>query len=291
MADPTRKLFFGDNLEIMREHVAPESVDLVYLDPPFNSNQTYNVLFKTDDARPSQAQMEAFDDTWHWTPDTEAEWQRLVLGNDYFVPSNLSKGMDALRLMLGENDVMAYLVMMTPRLLEIHRALKDTGSMYLHCDPTASHYLKLICDQVFEPRNFRSEIIWKRTGAHGATKGYAPVHDVILYYARSKAAVQWNQTYLPYSAEYLETKYRYEDDNGRYRLISVPCGNEWWRYGQALAGNRPHGQRRPLEIQTRQVGAARRRGHALLGQARQRTSPAKALPRSVSGRAGSRHLD
>jgi site-specific DNA-methyltransferase (adenine-specific) len=138
---PTRELYFGDNLEIMREHVSDESVDLVYLDPPFNSNQTYNVLFKGDDARPSQAQIEAFDDTWHWTPETEAEWHRLVTGSEYDVPPTLSKGMDALRIMLGENDVMAYLVMMAPRLLEIHRVLKSTGSMYLHCDPTASHYL------------------------------------------------------------------------------------------------------------------------------------------------------
>jgi adenine specific DNA methylase Mod len=157
-----RKLYFGDNLEILREQVADESVDLVYLDPPFNSNQSYNVLFKERDTRPSQAQIEAFDDTWHWTPETQHEFELLMTSPD--VPRELAKGLDAFRIMLGENDVMAYLVMMAPRLLELHRVLKPTGSLYLHCDPTASHYLKVICDQVFDARNFRNEVIWKRTG-------------------------------------------------------------------------------------------------------------------------------
>ena len=122
--------------------------------------------------------MEAFDDTWHWTPETEAEWQRLVYGTEYYVPPTLSKGMDALRLMLGENDVMAYLVMMTPRLLKIHRVLKDTGSMYLHCDPTASHYLKLICDQIFYPTNFRNEIVWKRASTIKGNFGQGAAHGL-----------------------------------------------------------------------------------------------------------------
>lgn len=194
----TRKLYFGDNLEIMRQHIADESVDLVYLDPPFNSNQSYNVLFKERDTRPSQAQIEAFDDTWHWTPETQHQFELLMTSPD--VPRELAKGLDAFRIMLGQNDVMAYLVMMAPRLLELHRALKPSGSMYLHCDPTASHYLKVICDQIFDPVNFRSEVVWKRTSAHNSAKRWGPVHDVILYYTKS-GRYTWNQAFQPLPTE------------------------------------------------------------------------------------------
>ncbi len=213
----TRKLYFGDNLEILREQIADESVDLVYLDPPFNSKKSYNVLFKERDARPSQAQIEAFDDTWHWTPETQNQFEILMTSSE--VPREVAKGLDAFRVMLGENDVMAYLVMMTPRLLELHRVLKPTGSMYLHCDPTTSHYLKVITDQVFDPRNFRNEIIWKRTSAHSDTKqgrkGYGSIHDVILFYSRGKDT-SWIPYYTPYDQEYLEEEYRHQTEDGRY---------------------------------------------------------------------------
>ncbi len=221
----TRKLYFGDNLEIMREHVADESVDLVYLDPPFNSNQSYNVLFKERDTRPSQAQIEAFEDTWHWTPDTQHQFELLM--TDSNVPREVAKGLDAFRIMLGENDVMAYLVMMTPRLLELHRVLKATGSMYLHCDPTASHYLKVICDQVFGPEHFRNEVIWKRTTAHSSAKKYAPVHDVILYYGKARRPT-WREPRIEYEQDYLDRYYKYDDGDGRL----------YWRNSLTAAGTR-----------------------------------------------------
>ena len=221
-----RKLYFGDNLEILREHVADESVDLVYLDPPFNSNQSYNVLFRERDARPSQAQIEAFDDTWHWTPETQQQFEMLMMSRD--VPRELSKGLDAFRIMLGENDVMAYLVMMAPRLLELHRVLKSTGSLYLHCDPTASHYLKVICDQVFGPTQFRNEIVWQRTVPKGhATRRMASSHDVILFYSKSDK-YGFNPQFGAKSPEYV-ARFRHDDDDGRgpYRL--APLDNPGYR--------------------------------------------------------------
>lgn len=204
---PIRKLFFGDNLEIMRDEIADDSIDLVYLDPPFNSNRSYNVLFRGDDSRPSQARIEAFDDTWHWTRETEAEYDNLVANRE--TPREVTKAIDAFRRPLGKNDVMAYLVMMTPRLLEIHRALKPTGAMYLHCDPTASHYLKVICDQVFGPTRFLNEIVWAYRDVGGkTTKYFKRKHDTILAYAkgdewthnvqRGPLAVTTQKRYAPY---------------------------------------------------------------------------------------------
>ena len=145
------RLFYGDNLYVLRDHVAEESVDLCYLDPPFNSNATYNVLFRAPTGEQSPAQIEAFEDTWHWNEKAEdAYWQVLRGAN-----TDAARMLEAMRSFLGENDMMAYLAMMAVRLLELHRVLKPTGSLYLHCDPTASHYLKILLDAVFGPRNFR----------------------------------------------------------------------------------------------------------------------------------------
>lgn len=212
----TRRLFFGDNLEILREHIPDESIDLVYLDPPFNSNQSYNVLFKERDARPSTAQIEAFGDTWHWTPETQVQYEELVTSAT--VPGGVAKAVDAFSLMLGQNDVMAYLVMMTPRLLELHRVLKPTGSLYLHCDPTASHYLKIICDQIFDPRNFRNEIIWRRTGAHAPRKSYGPIHDTILFYTKSNKCF-FNVLRMPYMNGHVDSRYKL-DATGGLKFVS-----------------------------------------------------------------------
>lgn len=238
-----RTLFFGDNLEILRQHVADESVDLVYLDPPFNSNRSYNVLFKEKDSRPSTAQIEAFGDTWHWTPDTQAHYDQLVTGVD--VPGDVAKAIDAFRMLLGENDVMAYLVMMTPRLLELHRVLKQTGSLYLHCDPTASHYLKVICDQIFDPRRFRSEIIWKRSSAHSDTKQgrmqHGHIHDTILFYTKSDRWT-WNPIYTPYEASYINEFYKYEEEGTgrRYRLGDLTAAKPGGDTSYEFKGARPY---------------------------------------------------
>lgn len=205
-------LFYGDNLEVLRQQVADESVDLVYLDPPFNSNRSYNVLFKQKSGEESQAQIEAFDDTWTWSHEAEEQYQELINGG---APLKAADAIEAMRKLLGDNDVLAYLVMMTARLAELHRVLKPTGSLYLHCDPTASHYLKMMLDAIFGPQRFQSELIWKRTSAHGGAKRWGPVHDVLLFYTKS-AKHTWNETYLPLPEETAEQWYNnVEPETGR----------------------------------------------------------------------------
>ncbi|MBA2672030.1 MAG: site-specific DNA-methyltransferase, partial [Gemmatimonadetes bacterium] len=130
-------LFYGDNLDVLRRHIAGESVDLVYLDPPFKSDQSYNVLFREQDGSRSEAQIKAFDDTWQWDQGAAAAYHETVEAG-----GKVSEVMQAFRLFLGDSDMLAYLAMMAPRLVELRRVLKDNGSLYLHCDPTASHYLK-----------------------------------------------------------------------------------------------------------------------------------------------------
>src|SRR5438067_5263567 len=174
----SNRLFYGNNLDILRRYIKDETVDLVYLDPPFKSNQDYNVLFAEQDGSRSAAQIKAFGDTWQWDQGAARAYQEVVEQG----PEQVSKVMQAFRTFLGENDLLAYLAMMAPRLVELRRVLKPTGSIYLHCDPTASHYLKLLMDAVFGPINFRNEIIWKRTTAHSSAKKYAPIHDTVLFY-------------------------------------------------------------------------------------------------------------
>jgi len=178
-------LFYGDNLDILRDYLIDECVDLIYLDPPFNSSRNYNVLFKDEHGVDSEAQIVAFEDTWHWTTTTEHAYHHLVNHG----PSNIAVMMAALRAFIGTNQMMAYLVMMAARLVELHRVLKPTGSLYLHCDPTASHYLKIVLDTIFGPQNFRNEIVWKRQSAHSDAKSkFADVTDTILFYVKSKNA-------------------------------------------------------------------------------------------------------
>ena len=174
-------LYCGDNLEVLREHVRDESVDLIYLDPPFKSNQDYNVLFREQDDSRSVAQIKAFRDTWQWDQTAAAAYREVVEAE-----GRASPVMQAFRTFLGPSDMLAYLSMMAPRLLELRRVLKPTGSLYLHCDPTASHYLKLLLDAIFGPTSFRNEIIWAyRTG--GVSKRYWPrKHDVLLFYIASQ---------------------------------------------------------------------------------------------------------
>jgi site-specific DNA-methyltransferase (adenine-specific) len=203
-------LYYGDNLSVLRNSIPTESVDLIYLDPPFNSNASYNVLFKAPSGEQSQAQIEAFEDTWHWNESAERAFDEVVTGPH----SDASIMLRAMRSALGENDMMAYLAMMAVRLIELHRVLKPTGALYLHCDPTASHYLKVLLDAIFGPAVFRNEIIWKRTSAHSSARRFGPVHDTILFYSKSDRFT-WNQIYQEYDAAYIEAFYTHEDADGR----------------------------------------------------------------------------
>ena len=195
-------LYYGDNLDVLRESIASESVDLIYLDPPFNSQANYNVLFKGPSGKMADAQIEAFEDTWHWGEGAERAFSE-VLASPYTQAAELLR---AMRSFLGENDVMAYLAMMAVRLLELHRVLKPTGSLYLHCDPTASHYLKLLLDAIFAKENFLNEIIWKRTSAHNSAKRFGPVHDTIFFYSKSEQHI-WNTAFQPIPQETIDAWY------------------------------------------------------------------------------------
>lgn len=213
-----RTLHYGDNLDVLRGMNA-ESVDLVYLDPPFNSNADYNVIFRehSDNGGQPQAQITAFEDTWQWGPEAARALNELVA-----VHGELAEYLDFTVRRLGHNSLSAYLVMMAPRLVELHRVLKPTGSIYLHCDPTASHYLKVLLDVIFGPANFRREIIWRRHGSHNdARRTYAGVHDVILYYVRSPDAT-FNPQYGEHDPEYLRRAYRHVNEEGRrYRVQNL----------------------------------------------------------------------
>ncbi len=215
----TNTLYYGDNLTILREQVKDETVDLVYLDPPFNSNASYNVLFKAPDGHDSHAQMEAFGDTWHWTDAAELAFDEVMkYGN-----SDVAEMLRAMRSFLKENDMMAYLTMMAVRLLELHRTLKPTGSLYLHCDPTASHYLKILLDAVFGKKNFCNEISWRRSSAHSdakqGRKKYGNIRDVIFFYTKSQQW-KWNTQFTPYDQSYVNEHYRHIEQNSgrRYRV-------------------------------------------------------------------------
>ncbi len=199
-------LFYGDNLPILRSMPA-NSVDLIYLDPPFNSSRSYNVLFKNESGISSDAQITAFDDTWHWGPSAEQAYLDILQANPGVVDDLLA----ALCTIIGKNQMLAYLVMMAARLVEMHRVLKHTGSLYLHCDPTASHYLKIILDTIFGGNNFINEIVWKRSDAHSDTKQgakhFGRLHDVLLLYAKSEESV-FNQMYVPLPQSTVENWYK-----------------------------------------------------------------------------------
>jgi site-specific DNA-methyltransferase (adenine-specific) len=207
-------LILGDNLETLPIWVASESVDLVYLDPPFNSNATYNMLFKHVDGAPAAAQIQAFTDTWKWNAVAAASYDELLrAGGDVARVMHSFWG-----LLDGPCDMLAYLSMMAPRLVELRRVLKPTGSIYLHCDPTASHYLKLLLDAVFGPEQFRNEIIWRRTGAHAPKRKYGPIHDTLLFYSRTDD-YWWDIVRSPYSRDHVKRRYT-EDAQGRMQFTS-----------------------------------------------------------------------
>jgi len=223
----TRIIYYGDNLEILRDYIPDESVDLVYLDPPFKSQQAYNVLFRTVKGEPAAAQVRAFTDTWKWDLAAKAAYERLM--EDPRVPGKVSEMVRAFYQFLGPSEMLAYLVMMTPRLLELHRVLKPTGSLYLHCDPAASHYLKLVLDTIFAPSNFRNEIIWQRTAAHSDARRYARVTDRLLFYSKSSEFV-WNTLRSEYEESYIQERYHY---------IEEGTGRRFWPNTMTAAGPGP----------------------------------------------------
>ncbi|MBE3084745.1 MAG: site-specific DNA-methyltransferase, partial [Bacteroidetes bacterium] len=201
-------LYYGDNLEILRQYIKDESIDLVYLDPPFNSNANYNVLFAEHSGSKSSAQIQAFEDTWTWGEDSDQAYREIVERG-----GRVSEAMQAFRQLLGQSNMMAYLAMMAPRLVELHRVIKTTGSLYLHCDPTASHYLKILLDSIFSPINFQNEIIWKRTGAHNDPGRYGANIDIILFYTKGNKWT-WNQIFIPHDEDYV-ARFSHKDADGR----------------------------------------------------------------------------
>ena len=238
---PAGQLYFGDNLEVLRRRVEKGSVDLIYLDPPFNSKRSYNAIFKQKNGREAAAQVKAFDDTWRWDIGAAQAYEELVeAGGDG------SRALRAFREILGTNDMLAYLTMMAPRLIEMHRVLKLTGSLYLHCDPTASHYLKVLLDAVFGAENFRNEIVWHYSGWNKRLKGhFERRHDVIFFYARSSKHQAFNGYALPWEGEeeYLSVRKQKVYTEGKRKYVMSDAGggkrvkrylDEAMRYGKPV---------------------------------------------------------
>ncbi|HEY3780201.1 MAG TPA: site-specific DNA-methyltransferase [Fimbriimonadaceae bacterium] len=225
------ELHYGDNLRVLREKIPDEIADLIYLDPPFNSSRNFNLLFKQVHGDASPAQIMAFEDTWTWSPLLYEDF-RLENKNAKLFPL-----IAALYDVLGPSEMMAYVLMMAPRLLELHKKLKPTGTLFLHCDPVASHYLKIILDVIFGPENFRNEVIWKRTTAHGdakqGSKHFGRIHDTIFRYTKTDQA-KWNQLFTEYEQSYVDTYYKYLDEEGerywRDNLTAAKAGGDT-KYG------------------------------------------------------------
>ena len=236
-------LYYGDNLQVLRERVPDESVDLIYLDPPFNSNATYNVLFREKTGEESPAQIRAFTDTWEWTQEAVRTYQQDIIEHPG-TPAAVKEMIGAFRQFIGRNAMMAYLVMMAPRLVELRRVLKPTGSLYLHCDPTASHYLKILLDAVFGTDQFRSEIIWRRTNAHNKlSEQYGPIHDTLLFYTNGHSFT-FHPERRPYTTPYVKGSFPSSDERGRYQsnvltgmgVRTGESGSTWQGYNPTAHG-------------------------------------------------------
>jgi site-specific DNA-methyltransferase (adenine-specific) len=242
VAFKTNALYYGDNLDILRRYVPDASVDLVYLDPPFNSNATYNVIFRDESGRKSDAQIVAFDDTWHWGPDAEEKYAYLTNTSLHQgrVPSPVGTLIAALRQGINPSPMLAYLVEMAVRLVELHRVLKPSGSLYLHCDPTASHYLKVLLDATFGPEHFRNEIIWRRSSGHNKlSRQYGPIHDTLLFYSRSDTMF-FTPGVRPTMRGYIKDWFTGVDERGPFRtnMLTGP-GTRTGSSGQPWRGFDP----------------------------------------------------
>lgn len=231
-------LYFGDNLDILRRYIPDETIDLIYLDPPFKSDQDYNILFREADGSRPAAQIQAFEDTWHWDRAAAASYDEVIRAG-----GRVAAALVAMRQLLGENDMLAYLSMMTPRLVELHRTLKRSGSIFLHCDPTASHYLKLLMDAVFGATQFKNEIIWRRTGSHNSSKRFGPIHDTLLFYAKGDTHY-FRRTFRPYLKGHAESYFKNEDEHGRFWTNALTgadirhgdSGRPWRNYDPTKVG-------------------------------------------------------
>ena len=244
MTEALSQLFYGDNIEVLRRDIATSSIDLVYLDPPFNSDQVYNVNFAQ--AGDASAQIQAFDDTWKWTTDTEADYDFLVSQGG--LPDRAAETLSAVRALTGPSELTAYMTHMAPRLVELHRALKSTGSLYLHCDPTASHYLKVMLDAIFGPKSFRNEIVWRRTGSHNPGASFGPLHDIVLFYTKSPSRYYFKRIKRPYTMKHVQARYTQQPD-GRWKFTSggnilTGAGTSQGESGQVWRGFDPSVKKR-----------------------------------------------
>ncbi|MEO5361018.1 MAG: restriction endonuclease [Nitrospirota bacterium] len=257
------RLFYGDNLYILREHISDDSVDLIYLDPPFNSKADYNILFRE---QTSDAQITAFEDTWHWNEEAERTFQNIV----DISPANVVEMMTAFKRFIGLNDMMAYLTMMCVRLVELRRVLKNTGSIYLHCDPTASHYLKILMDVIFSKKNFRNEIVWCYKLGGRPRKGFPKKHDTIFFYSKSENFYfNADSIRIPYESDGGYVSSGRKIVNGKVYEIN-PLGKvpeDWW-FISAL--NRQAHERlgyptqKPIALLERIVSASSDEGNTIL---------------------------
>jgi site-specific DNA-methyltransferase (adenine-specific) len=258
---PDNILYYGDNLPVLKRHLADESVDLIYLDPPFNSNATYNVLFDQADGTKAAAQIKAFDDTWHWDQAAAASFQEVVEAG-----GNVAHAMVAFRQLLGGSAMLAYLSMMAPRLIELRRVLKPTGSIYLHCDPKASAHLRLLMDAVFDPKHFVNEIIWFYKTGGMSKRWFGRKHDVILFYAKAskyKFTQHKEKSYLAHKYGFKNVDVK-EDEGGFYTMVGM---RDVWDI-PALRGNQPESlgypTQKPVAILERMVEASTDPGDVVL---------------------------
>jgi len=222
MTIPTNSLYFGNNLKFLRnsDYFPSKSVDLIYLDPPFNSNQNYNVLYKEVEGTPSTAQVKAFEDTWYWDESAAYALYELNSVIDY-TPQPLVSMLNMLEEFLGHSPMYAYLVQMAVRIVELHRILKPSGSLFLHCDPTASHYLKLVLDATFGPKMFKNEIVWHYRRWTAKSYRLQRMHDIILFYGKKDAL--FNAVYEPYG-DWIKKDYKHVDEDGRRWRWHTPHG-------------------------------------------------------------------
>jgi DNA modification methylase len=251
---PGNVLYYGDNLGVLRQYIPDESVDLIYLDPPFNSNATYNVLFKSH-GEESRAQIQAFDDTWHWGPEADEQYDEITKGR---APVEVARFIEAMRSVLGTNDMLSYLVMMAPRLVEMRRVLRVTGSVYLHCDPTASHYLKLLMDAVFGVKHYRNEVIWLYKTGGASKRWFSKKHDTLLFYSKSDDYTfnfQKEKSYLSHKYGFKNVEI-FEDEGGFYTNVGM---RDVWDI-PALRGNQPetlgYPTQKPIALLERVVNAS-----------------------------------